>query len=130
METRAGEIIKWTKGPKVLHVGCAVHIVRSRSRYWLHDYLEKNFFNVSGIDISIPNLRVMKDLGYKNLHIANAENFEIDETFDSIIAGEVVEHLSNPGLFSGQARKHLNPDGRLIITTPTPFSLLNLVLPV
>jgi len=127
MKTRVGEIVKWTKGPKILHVGCSDHVVRSNSKYWLHDYLDKNFLYVAGIDISESNIRAMKKLGYKNLSVANAENFEIDDTFDTIVAGELIEHLSNPGLFLSQAKKHLNPDGRLIITTPSPFSLQNFI---
>ena len=125
MKTRIDEILKWTKGPKVLHVGCSDHVVRLNSKYWLHDYLSRNYSYVAGIDISETNIQSMRNHGYKNLHVANAENFLIDDTFDTIVAGELIEHLSNPGNFLSQAKKHLKPGGRLIITTPSPFALIN-----
>jgi len=50
--------------------------------------------------------------------IANAEDFKLDKTFDSILAGELIEHLDNVGLFLDCAYKHLKPNGKLIITTP------------
>jgi 2-polyprenyl-3-methyl-5-hydroxy-6-metoxy-1,4-benzoquinol methylase len=123
--SRVTEILKWAKGPDVLHVGCSDHVVRIDSQYWIHDHLCKKFDYVSGIDLSADNIHIMEEMGYKNLNVANAETFDLHEKFDSIIAGELIEHLSNPGLFLEQARKHLKPGGRLIITTPTPFSLLN-----
>lgn len=119
--------MKWIKGPNVLDVGCSGHVVRANSKYWLHDHIYKSFPYVAGLDVSEDNISQMRSLGYKNLYVADAESFSINEKFDTIIAGEILEHLSNPGLFLQQAKKHLNPDGRLIITTPFPFSLLNIL---
>ena len=36
-------------------------------------------------------------------------------------------HLSNPGLFLKQSKKHLKPDGQLILTTPNTFYLPRIV---
>jgi 2-polyprenyl-3-methyl-5-hydroxy-6-metoxy-1,4-benzoquinol methylase len=126
MESRLDAIIKWAKGPKVLHIGCADHEVRKNSKHWVHERLYKRFSYVVGIDISEKNIQIMRNYGYENLYIANAENFFIEENFDTIIAGELIEHLSNPGLFLFQVNKHLKRNGRLIITTPSPFSLINI----
>ncbi len=52
---------------------------------------------------------------------------DLDRKFDTIVAGEVIEHLSNPGKFLESCKKHLKPNGRLIITTPYPFALMNIV---
>jgi len=41
--------------------------------------------------------------------------------FDTIIAGELVEHLENPYEFLRDVRSLLNPGGRLIVTTPNPM---------
>ena len=43
-----------------------------------------------------------------------------------LFAGDVLEHLSNPGLFLSAARRHLEPGGRLVISTPNCFNLFNL----
>jgi 2-polyprenyl-3-methyl-5-hydroxy-6-metoxy-1,4-benzoquinol methylase len=122
---RSNEILKLVTGNSILHIGCADHRVRETSDYWLHKHLVNQFSNVYGIDISEENINKMKNLGYTNLHVQSAEDFHLGLSFDTIIAGELIEHLSNPGLFLNCVREHLKPNGRLIITTPYPFSLIN-----
>lgn len=124
MKTREQRLLEWIKGPRVLDIGCTDHVVRNDSVYWLHQYLTQNYSHVIGIDISVENLEKMRSLGYQNLYQMNAETFSFDETFDTIVAGELIEHLSNPGLFLDRARSHLDSDGRLIITTPYVFTIL------
>jgi SAM-dependent methyltransferase len=46
---------------------------------------------------------------------------DLGKRFDTIIAGEIIEHLENPGKFLRNMHKHLNPGGTLIISTPNPF---------
>lgn len=96
------------------------------SPQWLHGRLREHFPSVVGIDISAENVDVLRRRGFNNLHVQSAESFALDETFDTIVAGELIEHLSNPGLFLKQARAHLRPSGKLVLTTPHPFSLLDI----
>ncbi|MGF1608461.1 MAG: class I SAM-dependent methyltransferase [Kiloniellales bacterium] len=42
-------------------------------------------------------------------------------TFDTIICGELIEHLENPYAFLRDVRCLLKPAGRLILTTPNPL---------
>jgi len=123
---RADQILKWVQGPHVLDVGCTGHAVQIGSRGWLHGRLREQFPAVSGIDISAENITALQRQGFANLHVRSAESFELDEEFDTIVAGELIEHLSNPGLFLQQARAHLKPGGRVVLTTPHPFSLLDI----
>jgi SAM-dependent methyltransferase len=51
--------------------------------------------------------------------VANLRN--IGENFDTIIAGELIEHLDNPVQFLSDCYHILNPDGRLILSTPNPY---------
>ena len=48
----------------------------------------------------------------------NAETYQFDRKFDVIVAGDVIEHMSNPGLFLDNSFKHLETNGKLVITTP------------
>ena len=114
---RAEHIIKYVKGPCVLDVGCTGHIVEPDSPYWLHGQLRKHFPNVVGIDISADNVERLKKLGYENVYVASAEQFTLNQKFNTIVAGELIEHLSNPGLFLERAKEHLAPGGRIVITT-------------
>jgi 2-polyprenyl-3-methyl-5-hydroxy-6-metoxy-1,4-benzoquinol methylase len=123
---RTEEILKWVNGPGVLDVGCTGHNVALESRGWLHGRLREAFPSVVGIDISAENIAALTRLGFSNLYVQSAETFELETHFDTIVAGELIEHLSNPGLFLQQARAHLKPTGRLVLTTPHPFCLLDL----
>jgi SAM-dependent methyltransferase len=44
-----------------------------------------------------------------------------DATFDTVIAGEIIEHLEQPVLFLRNCRRLLKPSGRLVLTTPNPY---------
>jgi 2-polyprenyl-3-methyl-5-hydroxy-6-metoxy-1,4-benzoquinol methylase len=57
---------------------------------------------------------------------ASAESFSLPKQFDVVFAGDLIEHLSNPGLFLSCARKQLRPGGRLIITTPNAFNIFSI----
>jgi len=81
---------------------------------------------VVGIDVNAENVRQLNELGFKEVMLQSAEEFALPERFDTIVAGEVIEHLSNPGKFLERARAHLKPGGLLLLTTPNPFSLLNI----
>lgn len=120
---RAERILEWVKGPKVLDVGCTSHEVEPDSPYWLHGRLRSRF-EVTGIDISEENIESLRRRGFDRLHVASAEDFSIGERFDTVVAGELIEHLSNPGQFLARAREHLKPGGRLVVTTPYVFSLM------
>jgi len=125
MIPRAKQLISFVKGPRVLDVGCAGHILELNSEYWLHGELVRHFPEVVGIDVNRQNVETLLSMGMTNLLVYSAENFCLNREFDSVVAGELIEHLSNPGLFLRCAAKHLAINGRIVISTPNPFSLLN-----
>lgn len=46
-----------------------------------------------------------------------------DRRFDTVLAGEIVEHLEDPYRFLRGCRSVLRPGGRLILSTPNPLHL-------
>ena len=109
------------KGKKILDVGCVEHSssAKDKNPFWVHDFLKSNG-NVLGIDILKNDVDILKKEGY-NMIVADAETFELQREFDIIFAGELIEHLSNPGLFLQQSKKHMNKNSLLILTTPNTF---------
>jgi len=120
---RTDVMLEWVKGPEVLDVGCTGHFVAIGSPQWLHGRLREKFPSVSGIDISAENAAILRKRGFDRIYVQSAESFELSDRFDTIVAGEVIEHLANPGLFLRQVRGHLKPGGRLVLSTPNAFSL-------
>lgn len=93
----------------------------------MHGRLRERFPDAYGIDINVSNIEKLRSIGYDNLYVMGAEDFTLARMFDTIVAGEVIEHLSNPGQFLRQCSSHLKPGGRVIVTTPYPFSLLQII---
>ena len=55
------------------------------------------------------------------------QNFDLGRTFDTVFAGELIEHLGNVDGFLSSARRHLEPGGQLVLTTPNVFYVGNFV---
>ena len=94
---------------------------------WLHGHLRRSYSEVWGIDLGSRKVAQLVELGYPNLLVADAEEFTLGRTFDTVVAGELIEHLPSPGRFLDMARKHLVPGGRIVLSTPYVFGLPNLL---
>lgn len=104
----------------ILDVGCARHSQNKREKANLHQYIiEHSDAEVLGIDIMEKEIEQMKEDGF-NVRKGNAETFSMDEKFDVIAAGELIEHLGRPAAFLERCEKHLKPQGKIILTTPNP----------
>ncbi|MEM1227821.1 MAG: class I SAM-dependent methyltransferase [Planctomycetota bacterium] len=112
----------------VLDVGCVGHGLEKRytSYPFVHDLLCRYADRVIGIDIQEPEIEALTNEGY-TVFCQNAESFSVDETFDVIFAGDLIEHLANPGLFLDRCHQHLRPDGVLLLVTPNAFCLNRLL---
>src|SRR5439155_807663 len=55
---------------------------------------------------------------------ADAESLPFrDESFDAVVATEVLEHLDEPGRMLSEARRVLRPGGQFFMTTPNAQAL-------
>lgn len=121
-------------GKKVLHLGCTNYPYTKESldnEMLLHFELERAARALYGFDFDERGLQILKNSGAKNLYRADLEKLEevaLDETFDVIIAGEMIEHLSNPGLFLRGVRRFMNSETNLIITTINAYGALRFLI--
>lgn len=112
-----------SRGKKVLHLGCTdwpYTEVAIEAGTQLHVALKDIARDLWGFDADKEGLDFFKAKGFENLYQADLERLdevETDETFDVIIAGEMIEHLSNPGLFLRGIRRFMRRDTKLVITT-------------
>lgn len=115
------------RGRSVLHLGCTnwPYTAESlRHGTLLHDTLRGVAARVVGFDADADGLAALAALGVPDLHRADLERLgevAIDETFDVVLAGEIIEHLNNPGLFLAGVRRFLRPESRLVITTVNAY---------
>ncbi|MDQ4121813.1 MAG: class I SAM-dependent methyltransferase [Acidobacteriota bacterium] len=111
------------RGKKVLHLGCTDYPFTEQviaNKMLLHFELAKIADELYGFDFDERGIEILKEHGTKNLFRADLESLQevpLNKTFDVIIAGEMIEHLSNPGLFLRGIQRFMNPQTNLIITT-------------
>jgi 2-polyprenyl-3-methyl-5-hydroxy-6-metoxy-1,4-benzoquinol methylase len=111
------------RGRSVLDVGCA-------SRYghddWLHGLLAGDTTDPVGIDLNAKVIAEAQKAGY-DVHVADAQDFDLQRQFEVVFAGEIIEHLDNVHGFLASVRRHLAPGGRLVLTTPNAFYVGNFI---
>lgn len=124
MQERLPAILAAARGADLLDIGCVDHTTAGAAApSWLHARLSQAFPRVVGLDILEEETAALRARGF-DVRCGNAEDFDLGETFDTIVAGDVIEHLSNPGRMLDGCRAHLRPGGRLVLTTPNVFSIV------
>jgi ubiquinone/menaquinone biosynthesis C-methylase UbiE len=121
-------------GRKVLHLGCTDYPFTEQAienEMLLHFELEKVAGELYGFDFDQKGIDVLEKAGGKNLYRADLEKLEnvpLEETFDVIIAGEMIEHLSNPGLFLRGIQRFMDEKTNLLITTINAYSAMRFMI--
>ncbi len=104
-------------GRRVLDLGC-------RDGALTRAYTDGN--EVVGVDADREALAEAAKLGIET-HWADLDEplpFE-DESFDVVVAGELMEHLRDPARFASEARRVLRPSGTFVASVPNAFRLKN-----
>lgn len=114
-------------GKTVLNLGCVNHTVEAIDYpSFQHAALAKVAKVIVGLDYEPGGVEELQRRGY-DVRLADAQNFnlsqEFPDGFEVVIASEIIEHLSNAGLFLDCIAKHLAPDGVLVLTTPHAYGI-------
>ena len=113
-------------GQEVLDLGCVDHEARQEGgKDWLHRKIREKARSALGVDYAAEEVARLRNKGYDVIQ-GNVENLELKRTFDVVIAGNIIEHLSNPGLFLDTAKRHLKKNGFFILTTDNCYGLRSL----
>lgn len=124
---RSDVILEQCKGKKVLHLGCTNYPYTQEAidhDMLLHFDLEMIAAELYGLDFDQAGIDILAAHGSKNIFRADLEKLEeleLNETFDVIVAGEIIEHLNNPGLFLSGIQRFMTPDSRLVLTTVNAY---------
>ncbi|MCZ7551947.1 MAG: methyltransferase domain-containing protein [Anaerolineales bacterium] len=113
-------ICSQVQGEKVLDIGCSQGIICL--------LLGREGFDCVGVDIeqdaidyALEELKKEEDIVQRRVvfQVADAARLDFDEnTFDTVILGEVLEHLVHPEKVLREAQRVLKESGRIIITVP------------
>ncbi len=110
-------------GKSVLHLGCTNYPYTEaaiKNKMLLHFELEAVAGDLWGMDADQAGIDILRTNGSKQIILGDLENLhqvDLDQTFDVIVAGEMIEHLNNPGLFLDGVKRFMNDSSRLLLTT-------------
>lgn len=121
--TRFHQLQPYFVDKDVLDIGCAVGYHKTD---WMHGNIKVVAKNLYGIDLDRGAIEIIKEKGY-NVDFGDAQNFDLGRKFNFIHAGELIEHLDNPGGFLKSVYKHLEEDGEVLITTPNGLRVNNVI---
>lgn len=128
-QDRKSLILSYCQDKRVLDIGACNHGIdpEKDKELFLHGALCQKAKEVVGIDIDLDAVIYHQGKGY-NIHHGNAEELPVlnFQPFDCVVAGDVIEHLSNPGLFLDGAFHKLLPGGHLIASVPNAWSFTRL----
>lgn len=121
--TRFRQLQKYYKDKDILDIGCAVGY---KKEDWMHRNIKSIAKSIHGLDLDSKSVDEINQLGF-DVHQGDAQNFNINRKFNLVHAGELIEHLDNPGGFLESVRKHLTDDGVLLMTTPNALRISNFI---
>jgi 2-polyprenyl-3-methyl-5-hydroxy-6-metoxy-1,4-benzoquinol methylase len=129
MKSRIEYIKKYCKNKTVLNLGCTSSNPLNEIKYdlWLQKYIDEYADEVIGIDIQKDLIKTCQKHTKNTLIHADVLSLNLNKKFDVVVAGEIIEHISNLDGFFKSIIKHLKKDGKLIITTPNVFKFYNLI---
>ena len=93
----------------------------------MHGFIDSVASFTVGIDLDANAVDSIHARGDKSFLHADAGSIDLEDTFDVVHAGELIEHLDDFQSFLAAARRHMKPDGVLILTTPNVFCISNFV---
>ena len=98
----------------------------------LTNALHHDGFAMTGMDVSESGIAIAAqsypEISFEHADMRTPLSSHLRQTFDAVIAVEVIEHLLLPRLLFERAKEALRPGGIFIVTTPYHGFLKNLAL--
>jgi 2-polyprenyl-3-methyl-5-hydroxy-6-metoxy-1,4-benzoquinol methylase len=112
------EVLRFVRGPAILDIGCGVG--------YLCQSLVGSADRIVGLDGSPAKIARARSLNHSTTveYVCSMfDAWEPAEPFDSILATNVLEHVSDARGFLRRCRSFLVPGGRMIVTVPNALGL-------
>ncbi|MBM3662110.1 MAG: class I SAM-dependent methyltransferase [Actinobacteria bacterium] len=96
---------------------------------WIHAHLDRAAAHLIGVDIDAAGVERARSNGFE-AYVADCRDgaalaaLPVDPV-EVVVAGEVIEHVDEPGPFLAGLRSLTESGGRLVLTTPNASGLLN-----
>jgi SAM-dependent methyltransferase len=129
---RVPHVASLVEGRTVIHVGfvdAGYQEMQAEAGTWLHAHLAETSTHLIGIDLDTVGVERATAEGYE-AYVADCRDPDQVDALgiapaEVVVAGEIIEHLDDPGSFLDGLHRLLAPGGQLILTTPNASGLLN-----
>lgn len=122
LNDRDNYLLNECNGKAVLDIGSCEHTEEYiNQENWFHRKLANKAKRVVGIDINKKLCDYAKNLGFDIRYMDACSEESLGIKFNIILAGDVIEHVSNIAGLLRFIKRHLAYDGKVLITTPNPF---------
>jgi cyclopropane fatty-acyl-phospholipid synthase-like methyltransferase len=118
----------------VLHLGCTDWPYTQQKLAGgalLHALIADRAASLVGVDADAEGVAWLQGHGFPHTHVDNVEGFTqpavLEAKYDVILAGEILEHLENPGRFLRSVQRLMGPGTDLIVTTINAYCLFRFV---
>ncbi len=121
-----------SRNRRVVHVGfvdAGCQQLNEQSGAWLHEHLAGVTSELVGLDLDEAGVADARTRGYEAYAVdcrdVDAVRAVGIAPADVVVAGEVIEHLDDPGRFLDGLHALVAPGGLLVVTTPNAAGLVN-----
>jgi hypothetical protein len=129
---RTGFITSYIAGKSVVDLGFVDQsrmVSKQALGTWLHASVARAATSAVGIDSDHEGVELARGLGY-DAYVADCEDRDALAALglqpaDVVVAGEIIEHLDQPGRFLEAVKVLVDGEGTLLITTPNACSMTN-----
>ncbi|HUJ78794.1 MAG TPA: class I SAM-dependent methyltransferase [Nitrospiria bacterium] len=116
-----GYVERVAAGKRMLDIGMAdpSHFLGDA---WRHHRFTMVASYCLGIDINKRLVEGALQRGYNVREVDATSEIDLGVRFDLVFNGDVIEHVDNPIRLMKFSARHLAPGGRILVSTPNPFS--------
>jgi 2-polyprenyl-3-methyl-5-hydroxy-6-metoxy-1,4-benzoquinol methylase len=137
VDDRGAWLIEAVRDRSVAHLGFAdigCELTRDLDGSWVHARLAAAASRLVGLDVSTEAVADARSRGFAAHAVDCTSSADVRaialEPFDVVLAGELIEHVDNPGGLLDAAHVLMAADGLLIVTTPNARRLMDTLLAV
>ncbi|MFI5052767.1 MAG: class I SAM-dependent methyltransferase [Acidimicrobiia bacterium] len=121
-------------GRRVVHVGfvdAGCQSLNEQAGAWLHAHLAASARELVGLDLDQAGVDDARSRGYE-AYVVDCRDADAIRALqlapaDIVVAGEVIEHLDDPGSFLDGVHALVAPGGLLVVTTPNASGFVNAI---
>jgi SAM-dependent methyltransferase len=120
--SRVELILDFVRGQTVLDIGAGEHDPSFFSPSWEHGQIKSVAAKAVAVEINPDLCAHYNAKGFDFRCVDATSDADLGERFTRVFAGDVIEHVNNPVRLLQFIKRHLEPGGRALLTTPNPFA--------